>query len=101
MDQLELADLFAIMRELEDAARSPDADRVNALALSMARKAPTGGIANLAMGLVTVTNELRRNRQPAHFDIGLNRVLWRLRLALQEQQSTRESSRGSASPVAP
>jgi hypothetical protein len=92
METLELDDLFAILREIEDAARSPanitNMARANVLALSMAKNAPTGGIANIAMQLVTVTNELRRSAQPPRFDdAALNKALSRLRLALQEERS--------------
>lgn len=92
METMEIDDLFTILRELEDAARSPtnlgSLDRANILALSIAKNAPTGGIANIAMQLVTATNELRRSAQPPRFDdIGLNKALWRLRLALQQEKS--------------
>jgi hypothetical protein len=63
-------------------------DRGIELLMSIARTAPSGGITNLVMQAISEANALRPSALPLTADYGkLNRILWRLRLALQQASS--------------
>ncbi len=67
-------------------------DRAIELLMFIARAAPSGGITNLAMKAISEASALRPSALPLTADYGkLNKILWRLRLALQQASSDSES----------
>jgi hypothetical protein len=73
--------------ELEAVIRSPRAigtlDKAEGLAMYIARSAPSGQVANLAMLVMSAAIDLRANRQP-DADGRLDNTLSRLRTALEQ-----------------
>lgn len=67
-------DFLELYAQLEALVRTPEVEKANALAVRMARHAPEGRIANLAMLLMSAVNESRDVSEP----------LARLRAALDE-----------------
>jgi hypothetical protein len=89
MDSVDLDDLLSRLKEVEELLRFPGVsghvERAGTLALSIARKAPNGATANLAMQVITEANALRRSALPVNPEgSSLNSLVSRLRLALQE-----------------
>ena len=87
-----LDELLARLKEMEELLQFPGVAghvvRATQLATSIAREAPHGRIANLAMRVISEAHALRDAALPLKPDrTGLNTVLWRLRLALQEARS--------------
>ena len=85
-------ELLAQLKEAEELLRFPSVpghvDRGTELLLSIARSAPSGGITNLAMQAISEASALRPSALSLTADYGkLNRILWRLRLALQQASS--------------
>ena len=80
-------ELVLRLDELEAALRSPIADgkfdKAEALAMYIARSAPSGPIANLAMQMMTAANQLRYGNQPGA-NGSLEKTLSQLRTALQK-----------------
>jgi hypothetical protein len=85
----ERVDALAVFADIERLLRPPlvetQVDRANALAVSIARSAPHGRIANLAMQLISVAYEVRAQPQPALHRLNLS--LAKLRSALEDQQA--------------
>ena len=87
-----LDELLARLKEMEELLVFPGVAghimRATRLALSIARQAPNGRIANLAMRAISEAHALREGPLPLKADrTQLNTVLWRLRLSLQEAKS--------------
>jgi hypothetical protein len=87
-----LDDLLARLKEMEELLQFPGVAghvmRATKLALSIAREAPHGRVANLAMRVISEAQALRQAALPLRPDrTHLNTALWRLRLALQELKS--------------
>lgn len=80
-------ELVLRLSEVEAALRSPIADgtldRAEALAMYIARSAPNGLIANLAMQLMTAANQLRSGNQP-DANGSVEKTMSQLRSALQK-----------------
>jgi hypothetical protein len=99
-----VARLRAALAEIEGLLRLPlvptQAERANALLVSVARNAPDGRIANLAMRLMSTVHEARDSAAPDERQI--NVMLARLRAALHERSpAPSRADPGSASrPVA-
>jgi hypothetical protein len=95
MDRAGLLDeLLARLKEMEELLQFPGVSghvmRATKLALSIAREAPQGRVANLAMRVISETHAMRQPALPLRPDrTQLNTALWRLRLALQELKSGR------------
>jgi len=92
MGNAEMTELLAQLKEAEELLRFPSVaghvDRGTELLMSIARSAPGGGVANLAMQAISEANALRPSALPLAADYGkLNTILWRLRLALQQASS--------------
>lgn len=85
----EPVDGLALFGEIERLLRPPlidtQVDRANALAVSIARSAPHGRIANLAMQLVSAAYEVRAQPDPAMQRVNL--ALAKLRSALEDQKA--------------
>lgn len=94
-DQKNPDSLLARLEELEKLLRAPlpagQLQKANKLAVSIARNAPNGGIANLAMLLMSAANESRHD-DPVADDGQFNLALLRLRLALQEAKRNLETA---------
>lgn len=95
MEKPELDELLGQVKEIDELLRFPSVSnhiaRANALALSIARNAPTGVIANLAMQVLSESNALRPPALPLRADDGrLRALLRRLRAALEYAGSTHE-----------
>jgi hypothetical protein len=87
-----LDELLAQLKEMEELLQFPGVPghvaRASALALAVARAAPSGRIANLAMRVMSEANAMREAPLGLRPDrTELNCALWRLRLALQEEKS--------------
>jgi hypothetical protein len=87
-----LAPLLARLKEMEELLQFPGVPghvaRATQLAMSIAREAPHGRIANLAMRVISEAQAMREGPLPLKPDrTRLNTALWRLRLALQEASS--------------
>jgi hypothetical protein len=88
-----LADeLLRRLKEMEELLQFPGVaghvGRAAHLAMSIARDAPTGPAANLAMRVISEVHAMREAALPLRPDrTKLNTALWRLRLALQELKS--------------
>jgi hypothetical protein len=85
----ERVDGLALFAEIELLLRPPlieaQVDRANALAVAIARSAPHGRIANMAMQLISVAYDVRPQPNPA-LD-RLNLALAKLRSALEDQKA--------------
>lgn len=84
----EVDELFSRVKQIEDLVRVPSLighfASAESLAVSIARQAPTDGVANLAMQLITEVNALKESELPlSTSNVHLNKTLWRLRLALE------------------
>jgi|SRR5688500_11106342 hypothetical protein len=93
-----LDELLARLKEMEELLQFPSVSghvvRASKLALSIARDAPPGRIANLAMRVISEAQAMRQGALPLKPDrTNLNTALWRLRLALQELKSGTGSPR--------
>jgi hypothetical protein len=89
MDRTDLDDLLSRVKEMEELLHFPTVqghiERASTLAVSIARNAPTGGVANLAMQVMSAAIELRRQGGTAKpEDERMGRTLERLRSALQD-----------------
>ena len=89
--ELDVDELLSRLKKIEELLRFPEVtdnvDAANALALAIARSAPRSGVAELARKVMRTANALRASGQPLRGDdIGLNKALWRLRLAIQEAE---------------
>jgi hypothetical protein len=86
MDEASPAILLSRLKELRDLLQSPGGEqqeqRVNALAIFIARRAPNPSIRELAMRVMAETAQLRRAEHAQYFD--LNALLEQLRVALEE-----------------
>ena len=87
MDEASPAILLSRLKELRDLLQSPGGEqqeqRVNALAIFIARRAPNPSIRELAMRVMAETAQLRRAEHTQYFD--LNALLEQLRVALEEE----------------
>jgi hypothetical protein len=108
MGNADMSELLARLKEAEELLRFASVpghvDRGIELLMSIARTAPSGGITNLAMQAISEANALRPSALPLTADYGrLNRILWRLRLALQRAAIQRKSSdvKPQSTPVPP
>ena len=70
----------ALLRFPQTAGNLEDA---HTLALSIARDAPDPGTADLGVKVIAAINELRLGKEASASGIGLQKALWRLRLAVQ------------------
>jgi hypothetical protein len=91
-------ELLRRLKEMEELLQFPGVPghvvRATELAISIARQAPAGPAASLAMRVISETHALRAAALPLQPDRSkLNAELWRLRLALQELQSAGNESR--------
>ena len=82
-------ELSSRVGQIEDLVRVPSVighfASAKSLALSIARQAPTDGVANLAMQLATAVDALKESELPlSGSNVHLNKILWRLRLALEQ-----------------
>ncbi|MGQ0653167.1 MAG: hypothetical protein ACT4P4_13025 [Betaproteobacteria bacterium] len=88
MDAEELQKLAAMLKEAEQLLQFPSVeghyDKASKLLLSIARSAPTGSIANIAMKAVSLAYLRRNSTAP---DQELNTELWRLREALRQAKA--------------
>lgn len=89
--KLSVDEMLAGLTEVEQLLRFPTVeghiDRAIALALSIARSAQDGGIANLAMQLMSEVHSVRRVSLPlVASDTRLTELLERLRAALRRQE---------------
>jgi hypothetical protein len=80
------------LKEIEELLRfssvAGHVDRATVLLTAIARAAPSGEIANLAMKVISEAHALRSCELPLQPSYGrLNGALWRLRLALQQASS--------------
>jgi len=85
----EVDELFSRVKQIEDLVRVPSvmghSASVKSLAVSIARQAPTDGVASLAMQLITEVNAMKESELPlSTSNVHLNKILWRLRLALEQ-----------------
>ncbi len=85
----EVDDLFSRVKQIEDLVRVPSLighfASAESLAVSIARQAPTDGVANLAMQLITEVNALKESERPlGTSNVHLSKILWKLRLALEQ-----------------
>ena len=92
MEKADLNRLLASVKEMEELLQFPTVaghlEKANKLALLIARNAPKGGIANLAMRVISEATALRSSSLPLKADrTKLNQTLWHLRLAIQEVKS--------------
>lgn len=92
MAKLHPDDLLYSLKEIEELLRfsgvAGHVDRATVLLTTMARGAPDGAIANLAMKVISEAHALRSCALPLQPSYGrLNSALWRLRLALQQASS--------------
>jgi hypothetical protein len=85
------AELLSRLSEIDQLFQTPvdgQIDKAEKLALSIARKAPTGGIADLAMHVMSATSHLKLDSEPEAARGGFDSALARLRSALEEQART-------------
>ena len=92
MSKADLDLLLASVKEMEELLQFPTVpghiEKADKLALLIARNAPTGAIANLAMRAISEAHALRGAPLPLRADRSkLNQTLWHLRLAIQEAKS--------------
>lgn len=92
VERADLNQLLASVKEMEELLQFPTVaghlEKANKLALFIARNAPDGRIANLAMRVISEATALRSSSLPLKADrTKLNQTLWHLRLAVQEAQS--------------
>jgi hypothetical protein len=91
-------DLLRRLKEMEELLQFPGVAghvvRATKLAISIAREAPPGPVANLAMRVISEAEAMRAPKLPLRPDrTKLNGALWRLRLAVQELKSARSDAR--------
>jgi hypothetical protein len=91
VEKADLNRLLACVKEMEELLQFPTVrghlEKATKLALLIARNAPKGRIANLAMRVISEANALRSGSLPLKADrTKLNQALWHLRLAIQEGQ---------------
>jgi hypothetical protein len=91
----DLDDLLSRVKEIEELLRFPSVEghigRATKLATSIARHAPRGPIAHIAMHVISEANALRRSPLPlAASSARLDDVLQRLRHALQDARDASE-----------
>ena len=91
MDRPSRSELLAQLREIEDLLRVADVpgnvSKASTLASSIARNAPET-IAARALQLLDAVNASTGSGKPLRADdIQLSKALWRLRLALQDEQT--------------
>src|SRR5713226_2958586 len=84
----EVDELFSRVKQIEDLVRLPGVighfASAESLAVSIARQAPTDGVASLAMQLITEVNAMKESELPlSTSNVHLNKILWRLRLGLE------------------
>ena len=94
-------ELLSRLAEIEDLIRTPSVighyASARSLAGSIAKRAPTEGIANLAVRLTAELDALKGHELPlSTSNIHINKTLSRLRLALE-----REKEGPASSPIAP
>jgi hypothetical protein len=87
--KLDPDELLYSLKEIEELLRfssvSGHVDRATVLLTTIAREAPNGAIANMAMKVSSEAHALRSCALPLQPSYGrLNSALWRLRLALQQ-----------------
>jgi hypothetical protein len=92
VERADLNRLLASVKEMEELLQFPTVaghvEKASKLALLIARNAPNGAIANLAMRVTSEAHALRASALPLRADrTKLNQTLWHLRLALQEVKS--------------
>jgi hypothetical protein len=92
MSKADLNLLLASVKEMEELLQFPTVPghvkKADKLALLIARNAPNGRIANLAMRAINEAHALRSGALPLRADrTKLNQTLWHLRLAIQEAKS--------------
>ena len=92
-----IEELLASLKEIEELLQFPGVPgHVHAatlLATRIAKNAPEGRIANLAMRVISEANALRESALPLRPDrSGLNAALWRLRIALQQATAQARST---------
>src|SRR5260370_40891049 len=85
----EVDELFSRVKQIEHLVRVPGLighfASAESLSVSIARQAPTEGVASLAMQLITEVNALKESELPlSTSNVHLNKILWRLRLALEQ-----------------
>jgi len=82
-------ELLVKLNEIEDLLKSGIAghfETVERLAIAIARNAPSGNVANLAMRLLSAVYKRRRDGDDATASVDLNNALSLLRLALERAQ---------------
>lgn len=84
-------ELLSRLKEIEDLIRVPGlighSASARSLAMSIARQAPTEGVANLAVQLTAAVDALEEHELPlSASNIDLSKTLWRLRLALEREK---------------
>jgi hypothetical protein len=82
-------ELSSRVGQIEDLVRVPSVighfASAKSLAMSIARQAPNDDVANLAMQLAAEVGALKESELPlAASNVYLNKILWRLRLALEQ-----------------
>ena len=87
-------ELLANVKEIEELLQFPGVpghvSAATALATRIARNAPDGHIANLAMRVISEAHALRQSDLPLKPDRGnLNAALWRLRISLQQKSGSK------------
>jgi hypothetical protein len=88
MEAADLDDLLSRLKEIEELLQFPAVEghlkRAETLALSIARKAPSGAVSNLAMHVISEAHALRPDAMPIKApDARLHGVLRELRAALE------------------
>ena len=84
-------DLLYRLKQVEELVRFPsigdNLENAHTLAASLGRNAPSLEIADLAARVLAAIDAMRADRTRATGDdLGLNKALWRLRLALVERK---------------
>jgi len=92
MEKPDIDALLSDLKEIEELLQFPSVpghmQKSMRLATTIARRAPSGDISNLAMRVVSEALALRGVPLPLRPDrANLNKALWRLRLALQQAKS--------------
>jgi hypothetical protein len=92
VQKLDLNGLLASVKEMEELLQFPSVaghvEKANKLAVLIARNAPSGAIANLAMRALSEANALKGSVLPLRPDrTKLNQTLWHLRMAIQAVKS--------------
>jgi hypothetical protein len=95
MNEAQLRELLAQVKEIEELMRFPSVSghlaRASSLAMSIARNAPTGAVVNLAMQVISESNALRPPALPLRAHDGrLGELLRRLRAELEQAVSAEE-----------